>query len=247
MAWVWIRKRKSLVFTYDNFSFYHLLHLPHLLGGKYAYKRIRKRISRIYAKNKKVNSIFLLIIMKILVFTEGTIIMHGLAKGISREERVKQSQAAGIQREERNIAFESNSLISRVPHGSVYDLENYIPISNAVEKLKSWKDQGAIIIYLSSRRIKSEVETIKQILKKYSFPDFENLYFRKQGENYKDIAERLIPDILIEDDCESIGGVKEMVYPHIKEELKSKIKSIVIKEFEGINNLPMDITLFRNN
>lgn len=47
----------------------------------------------------------------------------------------------------------------------------------------------------------------------------------------------MIPDILIEDDCESIGGEKEMVYPHIKDELKSKIKSIVVKEFEGIDHL----------
>jgi len=38
-----------------------------------------------------------------------------------------------------------------------------------------------------------------------------------------------------------------MVYPHIKKELKSKIKSVVIKEFEGIDNLPIDITLFKNN
>jgi hypothetical protein len=43
---------------------------------------------------------------------------------------------------------------------------------------------------------------------------------------------------LIEDDCESIGGEKEMVYPYIKKELKSKIKSVIIKEFEGIDNLP---------
>ena len=81
---------------------------------------------------------------------------------------------------------------------------------------------------------------------KNDFPDFKNLYFRKQGEEYKDIAESLVPDVLIEDDCESIGGEKEMIYPHIKEELKPKIKSIIIKEFEGVDNFPSNIALFCN-
>lgn len=173
--------------------------------------------------------------MKILVFTEGTVLMHSLAKGVSREERVRQSKAAAIQR----------ILPFKVAQGSVYDFKNYIPIGKPIEKLKSWKKQGAEIIYLTSRKIKSEIETIKIILSKNSFPDWQNLYFRKRGENYKDIAERLAPDVLIEDDCESIGGKKEMIYPHIKEELKPKIKSVVIKEFEGIDNLPNDIILFK--
>lgn len=180
--------------------------------------------------------------MKILVFTEGTVLMHALAKGVSREERVKQSQAAGIQREERNIAFESNTVAPKTAPGSVYDLENFIPIDNAVEKLNQWEQQGTEIVYLTSRRIKSEVETIKKVLQKYHFPDNQSLYFRQQGEDYKNIAERLIPDIVIEDDCESIGGEKEMVYPHIKEELKSKIKSIVVREFEGIDHLPENLS-----
>ena len=162
--------------------------------------------------------------MKILVFTEGTVLMHALAKGVSREERVRQSQ---------NIITQF-----KATPGSVRDFKNYIPVGNAVEKLKSWKKQGAEIVYLTSRKIRSEIEIIKKILSKYNFPDWQNLYFRKQGEEYKDVAERLVPDVLIEDDCESIGGEKEMVYPHIKEELKSKIKSVVIKEFEGIDNLP---------
>jgi len=158
--------------------------------------------------------------------------MHALAKGVSREERVKQSQ---------NIIAQF-----KVRPGSVRDFKNYIPVGNAVEKLNSWKQQGAEIIYLTSRKIKSEIETIKKILSKNNFPDFKNLYFRKQGEKYKNVAEKLLPDVFVEDDCESIGGEKEMVYPHIKKELKSKIKSVVIKEFEGIDNLPIDITLFRN-
>ncbi len=177
--------------------------------------------------------------MKILIFTEGTIIMHDLAKDVNRKERVKQSQEARIQQFVKKILPFKTSL------GSVYDLESYVPIGNAVEKLKSWKSQGAEIVYLTSRRIQSEVETIQSVLKKYHFPQCQNLYFRLRGEDYKDIAERLRPDIIIEDDCESIGGEKEMTYPHIKEELKSKIKSIVVKEFEGIERLPDNVKLLK--
>ena len=57
------------------------------------------------------------------------------------------------------------------------------------------------------------------------------------------MAERETPDILIEDDCESIGGEKEMTYPHIREDLKSKIKSLVVKEFGGIDHLPDNIRM----
>jgi len=171
--------------------------------------------------------------------------MHLSAKNVSREERVKQSQATGIQREERQIAYNTNVEPPVVEKGSVYDLASYIPVGSAVNKLLNWESQGAEICYLTSRRIKSEIDTIKQILKKYNFPNASNLYYRQQGEDYKDVAERLMPDVLIEDDCESIGGEKEMAYTDIKPELKKKIKSVVVKEFEGIDHL--DNQLFPND
>jgi len=142
--------------------------------------------------------------MKVLVFTEGTILMNKASN-------------------------------------SVDDYLNYIPVGNAVKKLTDWKNQGAVICYLSSRRIKTEIEAIKSVLVKYIFPDSDNLYFRQQGEEYKDVAEKIMPDILIEDDCESIGGEVEMTYPHIKPELKDKIKSVVVKEFSGIDSLPENV------
>lgn len=177
--------------------------------------------------------------MKILVFTEGTVIMPSSFKDLPREQRVEQSQQAGIQREESNINYESK--IEKAESGSVYDFSIYTPTDNAVEKLKGWKNQGAEIMYLTSRRVKGEIEDTKHILQKYEFPDYQNVYFRQQGEEYKDVAERLIPDVLIEDDCESIGGEKEMTYPHIKPEIQQKIKSVVVKEFAGIDDLPDDI------
>lgn len=159
--------------------------------------------------------------MKILVFTEGTIIIHPSKEGLTREERVQQSK-------------------TRVR--SVRDYKNYIPIGNAVEKIEKWKRQGAEIYYLTSRNSNIQIKDIAHVLSKYKFPDSKNLLYRKGGEQYKDVAERLLPDIIVEDDCESIGGVIEMTYPHIKPELKNKIQSVVVKEFSGIDSLPDDIS-----
>ena len=165
--------------------------------------------------------------MKILIFTEGTILIFGNAKGVSREEAVKQSKIAVI-----------SDLFFRAESGSPHDFKGYVPNGKTVEKLFQWKKQGITIFYLTSRRIKKEIKAIKSILKRFNFPDSDNLYFRNPGEDYKDVAQRLVPDIIIEDDCESIGGEKEMTYPHISGDLKKKIKSIVVKEFEGIDHLP---------
>lgn len=161
--------------------------------------------------------------MKIAIFLHGTTIMHKNARGQSREERVRQS----IERE-----------------APVLDYGSYVPVGNAVEKLKKWDEQGAKIIYLSSHDTNEDVEKDKSVLMRYGFPEGE-VFFRQHGEEYKDIAERIMPDVLIEDDCESIGGEKEMVYPHIKPQLKDKIKSIIVKEFEGIDNLSDDIKFLR--
>jgi len=52
----------------------------------------------------------------------------------------------------------------------------------------------------------------------------------------------IIPQIIVEDDCESIGGEKEMTFTHLKPELKKKIKLIASKEFVGIDHLQTDST-----
>ena len=122
-----------------------------------------------------------------------------------------------------------------------HDFANYVPVGNAVAKIKNWASQGAKICYLISHENSAGVGIDKQVLVKYDFPKGE-IYWRQNGEAYKDVAERVMPDILIEDDCESIGGESEMTYPHIREDLKQKIKSIVVKEFQGIDHLPDSLT-----
>ena len=158
--------------------------------------------------------------MKILVFLHGTTIMHKNAVGHTREEIVKQ-----VKDKEK----------------SVQDYKSYVPVGNAVKKLQNWKKDGAKILYLSSHETAEDVEKDKFVLKKYGFPDGQVL-FRQRGEQYKDIAEKIMPDILIEDDCESIGGKDEMTITHVKPEIKKKIKSIVVKEFGGIDHLPDKIS-----
>jgi len=158
--------------------------------------------------------------MKIMIFTEGTLLMHSGAKCHSREEIVEQVK----NREE-----------------SVRDYRNYIPVGDCLTKLKKWKDQGIELFYLTSRRKSEEIEMIRTVLKKYGFPGGQ-LLFRKDDEEYKDVAERILPDILIEDDCESIGGEKEMTITHVNPKIKPRIKSIFVKEFGGIDHLPDKIS-----
>ncbi|MGV8981680.1 hypothetical protein [Clostridium sp.] len=157
--------------------------------------------------------------MQILIFLHGTVVMHKNALGNTREQRVQQA-------------------INNDP--SLYDFISYIPIGNSDRKLGIWKKQGAEIIYLSSNKNLEDIKKDMFVLKKYGFPK-EQILFREGNLSYKDIAENIIPDILIEDDCESIGGRIQMVYPNISYSVKNKIKSIIVKEFSGIDNLPSDI------
>jgi hypothetical protein len=58
------------------------------------------------------------------------------------------------------------------------------------------------------------------------------------------VVERIrpLPNVIVEDDCESIGVAIEMVYPRLKPELKDRTKSIVVREFGGIDHLPDTIS-----
>ena len=168
--------------------------------------------------------------MKILIFLQGTVLVHKSAIGKAREQIVKQSKDYGE---------------------SIRNFNEYIPIGNAVEKLKGWAEQGAEIYYLSALTEndkargdevvdKENLLVDQEVLDKYRFPKGK-IYHRKKEESYAQIAENLMPNILIEDDCESIGGDKEMTITHIKLGIKQRIKSVVIKEFGGIDNLPDNI------
>jgi hypothetical protein len=156
--------------------------------------------------------------LRILIFTEGTILTHRSHVGLPREKVVELVKSR------------------KGPLGVDY-FSDSVPIGNSVRKIQTWKRQGTVILYLTSRRASQEVQAIRAVIAKYHFPSG-RLLFRREGEEYKDVAERALPDLIVEDDCESIGGEEEMTYPHMKQDLKTRIKSIVVKEFGGIDHLP---------
>ena len=154
-----------------------------------------------------------------MVFLHGTIIMHRSGLGKTAEERSGQ--------------VEENE-------ASVHQYENYVPVGKAVEKLNQWAGQGAELAYLSSHQNEDDVRKDREVLSQYHFPGGP-VFFRQGEECYADVVEKAMPDILIEDDCKSIGGEAQMAYPCISREKKKFIKSIVVREFSGIDHLPDDL------
>ena len=172
------------------------------------------------------------ITFKILVFTEGTILTNKKWIGLPREEVVKQVKKWSTLSKEELEKLKRNG---DAPSPRYFAAS--VPIGNSVKKIEAWKRQNATIVYLTSRRKPNEVKIIRDVLKKHRFPKG-RLLFRKEGEDYKDVAEKIMPNVIVEDDCESIGGETEMTYPSLRPELKSRVKSVVVKEFGGIDHLP---------
>jgi hypothetical protein len=117
----------------------------------------------------------------------------------------------------------------------------YIPIGGCVGKIRCLEEQGAEILYCTSRKREKNRNAIADILRRYHFPGT-RLYYRAEKQRYKDIIEEVMPDILIEDDCKSLGGAWQMCITDVKPEVKGKIKSIVVKEFVGLDSLPVSLT-----
>lgn len=143
------------------------------------------------------------------------------------------------------IGHSREEIVRQVKEGekTIHDWASYVPIGGAVIKLAKWQKQGAEVLYLTSRVESNEVQIIESVLKKYRFPG--QLLSCKEGEQYKDVAERVIPDVFVEDDCESIGGTGEMTITHVAPEIRRKLKSIIVREFGGIDHLPDDIMALR--
>ena len=122
-----------------------------------------------------------------------------------------------------------------------FNVASYIPIKNSVNIIKSWVEQSAEIVYCTSRKNLKEVNEVKDIFMKYNFMG-SRLYYREKDQEYKDLVELVLPHILIEDDCRSIGGKNQMCITHVDAAVKDKIKSIPVREFEGIDDLPLSLT-----
>jgi hypothetical protein len=155
--------------------------------------------------------------MRLLVFLHGTVLMHASGVGVTRTERVAQV---------------------RTKHPTVGQYAAYVPVGGAVAKLHCWQEAGVVVDYLSSHRNPDDVALDAAVLRTYGFPSGRVLA-RLPGETYGDIAGREVPDVLVEDDCESIGA-DQITYPQIAPSLRARIKSIIIPEFGGIDHLPDD-------
>ena len=144
--------------------------------------------------------------------------MHAGALGRPREQRVEQVRAG---------------------EPSIRDFGSYLPAEQVAERLRDWREQGAWIDYLSSHRDPSDVSADSAVISRHRLPDGRVLY-RGPGESYGDVLARELPDLLIEDDCESIGR-SEMAHPQLPAELRARIKSVVVPEFAGFAGLPASL------
>jgi hypothetical protein len=155
--------------------------------------------------------------MRLLVFLHGTVLMQAGAVDVTRAERVAQVRAK---------------------HPTVRESAAYVPVGDAAAKFRHWQDAGAVVDYLSSHRNPDDVALDTLVLRTHDFPAGRVLA-RLPGETYGDIAGREAPDVLIEDDCERIGA-DQITYPQIPSAVRTRIKSVIIPEFGGIDHLPDD-------
>lgn len=118
----------------------------------------------------------------------------------------------------------------------LYNHNAYVPIGDSVRIIGEWQKQGANIIYCTSRR-ENNAEDMASLLRRFGFAGV-FLAARERKEKYSDIVEALKPDVLIEDDCKSIGGAWQMCITKVRREIRSGILSVVVPEFRGIDALP---------
>lgn len=174
--------------------------------------------------------------MKVLVYLHGTVIMHKSGESKTPAERRTQ------------VLDENDKTIA--------DFENYVPIDNANDVLTAWKAGGVEIVYMSPHKNEADLNKDRKVLERYNFPQGKIVH-RAFFRGYRKIVKSELPDVIIEDDCESIGAMikerykflpdpvvvllkqKEMIYPCLQKDVKRKIKSIVVEEFSGIDAIKL--------
>jgi hypothetical protein len=153
-----------------------------------------------------------------MVFLHGTSIMHSAAVGVPRSGRVRQ------------VADEDPS---------VRDFASYVPTDGAVAKIAAWQRRGAEICYLSSHRTATAAAIDGSVLAGHGFPAG-TLYYRAHGESYADVARRWQADVVVEDDCESIGGRTQTTAAWLARSPGRRVPCVVVPEFGGLAHLPDD-------
>ena len=111
----------------------------------------------------------------------------------------------------------------------------YRPIGKAREIINALYEQGNEI-YLCSYVRDSRSRFIRKIMDHYGVR-YTDILCRNNKESYSDLVEQLCPDILIEDDCSSIGGEKKWCITGVNGVIRANIKSVIVREFGGIDHL----------
>jgi hypothetical protein len=141
----------------------------------------------------------------------------------------------------RILIFTEGTILGPRHWWEFFNDRGYVTINLCVDKINRWHKQGARIAYLTSRRKPADVAAIAAILRKANLPG-SALYFRGEEDEYHHIAEQLVPDVLIEDDCRSIGGSRNWTITYVDPVFKPRIHSIIVREFGGIDDLPDTIS-----
>lgn len=124
-----------------------------------------------------------------------------------------------------------NNILSRI------SMTTYIPINNAIETLKKWQEEGYEVIYLTSLKGRRAMK-MAQHLDELGFTG-SMVGYRQKNQDYATLIKEEFPDILIEDNCLSVGGEQNMCYNLLSDELKKEIKHIVVEEFKGIDDVKL--------
>jgi ribonucleotide monophosphatase NagD (HAD superfamily) len=124
-----------------------------------------------------------------------------------------------------------NNILSRI------SMTTYIPINNAIETLKKWQEEGYEVIYLTSLKGRRAMK-MAQHLDELGFTG-SMVGYRQKNQDYATLIKEELPDILIEDNCLSVGGEQNMCYNLLNDELKKEIKHIVVEEFKGIDDIKL--------
>lgn len=124
-----------------------------------------------------------------------------------------------------------NNIISRIC------INSYIPIGKAKNILDKWQEQGYEVIYLTSLKGRKAMK-MAQHLDELGF-NGSMVGYRQKNQDYATLIKEELPDILIEDTCQSIGGEKNMCYNQLPDKLKKEVKHIIVEEFEGIDNVKL--------
>lgn len=137
------------------------------------------------------------------------------------------------------MVFLEGTVFKTLPILHRFSVYGYRPAGKSIALLENWAAQGAKLVFCTYLR-KNRLPFILAVVRRYPLGG-ERLYYRSAGEQYAQLIEQATPDILIEDDCKSIGGARQMCITGVSDRIKEQVHSIVVPEFLGLDELPCEL------